>query len=191
MCIYCFSNVQVSPLIPTFESKKPKTSNVDSHQLCYKDKCLAAAKRIKSIEDKILNIPDQKEGKVVENKNSENKETSTQTLLKAMDCTIICPVLKTVGVKTDYFKLSLNSYESESSSSKSSGSVVRRSNEIVKRICMTSDTEDDVDSDRTAGLRLSKDDKNSKSGTIKSVFRLEGPAIECNVSQYVHSCPKD
>lgn len=194
MLFYCFSNVPVSHLIPKRVSMEPKISIPTCHELCNKEECLAVAKRIQSIEQKILNKPEEKQRENYDEEKptdgSTNKERSTQTLLKAMDCKITCPVLREVGVKTDCYKLTFSSYESESSStSKSSGSMARRCDEIVKRVCAKSDTEEDVlDTDRT---RDSKNETKSKFATIKSVLHLEGPDIECNLSQCVHSRAKE
>lgn len=124
---------------------------------------------------------------VIENRNAQIEERSTQTVLKSLDCKVSCPILKEVGVKTDCYRVSFSEQES-TSTSRSSESVVRKCDEIVKRMYDKSDTEDEIfDSNRTVSStsRTPKGDNNvKKRETIKNVVHIEGPDIECNISQY-------
>lgn len=122
---------------------------------------------------------------VIKIKNAHNEERSTQTVLKSLDCKVSCPVLKEVGVKAECYRVSFS--EQESTSTSRSSRSLRKCNEIVKRLCDKSDTEDEIfDSNRTGSSTKTHkgEDNMKKRETINSVVHIEGPDIECNISQY-------
>lgn len=190
----------MSHLLPNTEPKKAEMFNTMCHEFCSREKCMALAKRIKGLDN--MKIRDEKEDRasgrtkfIIEDNNQENnidnEEKSTQTLLKAIDCENSCPILKEVGVKTDCLKVNFSSFKEENVCT-SKSSVVRKCDDIMKILCAKTDAESEIPNSNRSGSStsdVSKDNKNVKCGTIKSLFCVEGPDIECNISQYkiIHS----
>lgn len=173
---YCFRNAPGSQLIPNPESNKAHTSTSTCHEFCSKEKCIIATKRIQSISPRKQNLLRETQSRscdikvtsevayeIKQYKNIENEEKCTQTLLEAAECRLSCPVLKEVGVKTDCYRVILNSLDKDSTTSGSTNSVINNCGEIVRRLCAKSDTEDEILDNTRTGSSRSKTSKGSKS----------------------------